>query len=101
MGTIVEEIFSRKLGRTVKAGETVIADVDYAMSHDTTTPLAIKAWQDIGKPFFNKNKVVIVFDHYYPPPNVNAPVGFSFTSILRIMESSVLPLVVLTFMSSK
>ncbi|MAG08090.1 3-isopropylmalate dehydratase large subunit [Candidatus Woesearchaeota archaeon] len=71
MGTLVEEIFSRKLGKKVKAGEIVLADVDYAISHDTTTPLAIKAWEDIGKPLFNKDMIVIVFDHYYPSPNID------------------------------
>ncbi|MBS1266782.1 MAG: Methanogen homoaconitase large subunit [Candidatus Woesearchaeota archaeon] len=69
MGTLAEEIFSKKLGREVKAGETVITDVDYIMSHDTTTPLAIDAWKEIGKPLHNPDNIVIVFDHYYPAPN--------------------------------
>jgi 3-isopropylmalate dehydratase large subunit len=72
MGTIVEEIFSKKLNRKVKAGEIVIAPVDYVMSHDTTTPLAIQAWKKIGKPLFNKDKIVIVFDHYYPSPDIKS-----------------------------
>ena len=29
MGTLVEEIFSRKLGRKVKVGELVLANLDY------------------------------------------------------------------------
>ncbi|MBU0756791.1 MAG: 3-isopropylmalate dehydratase large subunit [Nanoarchaeota archaeon] len=70
MGTIVEEIFSKKLGRQVRAGELVIAPVDYVMSHDTTTPLAINAWKKIGKPLFDKNRIVVMFDHYYPAPNI-------------------------------
>ena len=32
------------------AGEIVLLDVDYIMSHDNTTPLAIKAFREIGKP---------------------------------------------------
>ena len=49
MGTLVEEIFSRKAGRAVQAGEIVLLDVDYVMSHDNTTPLAIKAfaWRSV------------------------------------------------------
>ena len=43
MGTLIEEIFSRKAGRPVQAGEILLLDVDYIMSHDNTTPLAIKA----------------------------------------------------------
>jgi 3-isopropylmalate dehydratase large subunit len=72
MGTIIEEIFTRRLGRQVNAGEIVMADVDYIMSHDNTTPLAIKAFNKIGKPIKDTNKIVIHFDHAYPPPNVLA-----------------------------
>lgn len=72
MGTMVEEIFSRKAGREVHAGEIVLVDVDTIMSHDNTTPLAIKAFREIGKPIFDKNKIVIHFDHAYPAPNLLA-----------------------------
>jgi 3-isopropylmalate dehydratase large subunit len=72
MGTLIEEIFSRKVGRTVKAGEILLLDVDYIMSHDNTTPLAIKAFREIGKPILDKNRVVLHLDHAYPAPNVLA-----------------------------
>jgi len=72
MGTLVEEIFSRKAGRQVSAGEIVMLDVDYIMSHDNTTPLAIKAFREIGKPVRFVDKIVIHFDHAYPAPNVQA-----------------------------
>ena len=69
MGTLVEEIFSRRLSRTVNAGEIVMVDVDAIMSHDNTTPLAIKAFSEIGKPIRDTSKIVIHFDHAYPAPN--------------------------------
>jgi len=69
MGTLVEEIFSRRLGRQVRAGEIVLVDVDTVMSHDNTTPLAIKAFSEIGKPIRDASKIVIHFDHAYPAPN--------------------------------
>ncbi len=72
MGTIVEEIFSNKLGRKVTVGEIVLVDVDYMMSHDNTTPLAIKAFRDIGKPIKDNDKIVVHFDHAYPAPNIQA-----------------------------
>ncbi len=72
MGTLIEEIFSRRAGRAVQAGEIVLLDVDYIMSHDNTTPLAIKALREIGKPIKDKDKVVIHFDHAYPAPNLLA-----------------------------
>ncbi|PIY59806.1 3-isopropylmalate dehydratase large subunit, partial [Candidatus Woesearchaeota archaeon CG_4_10_14_0_8_um_filter_47_5] len=72
MGTLAEEIFSRRLGRSVHAGDIVLADVDYIMSHDNTTPLAIRALSEIGKPIKNPEKIVIHFDHAYPAPNIQA-----------------------------
>ncbi len=72
MGTLIEEIFSRKMGRPVQAGEIVLLDVDYIMSHDNTTPLAIKAFREIDKPILDKNRIVIHLDHAYPAPNVMA-----------------------------
>ncbi len=72
MGTLIEEIFYRKTGKKVKAGDIIIVDVDTIMSHDNTTPLAIKAFREIGKPMRDKNKVVLHFDHAYPAPNVQA-----------------------------
>ncbi len=72
MGTLVEELFSNKAGRKVEAGEIVLLEVDYIMSHDNTTPLAIKAFREIGKPIKDKNKIVIHFDHAYPAPSLLA-----------------------------
>jgi 3-isopropylmalate/(R)-2-methylmalate dehydratase large subunit len=69
MGTLVEEIFSRRLGRSVHAGEIILVDVDAIMSHDNTTPLAIQAFNEIGKPIRDASKIVIFFDHAYPAPN--------------------------------
>lgn len=72
MGTLIEEIFSRKAGRVVQAGEILLLDVDYIMSHDNTTPLAIKAFREIGKPILDKKRIVLHLDHAYPAPNVLA-----------------------------
>lgn len=72
MGTLVEEIFARRVGHSVEPGEIVLLDVDAIMSHDNTTPLAIKAFREIGKPLRDPDKVVIHFDHAYPAPNLLA-----------------------------
>ena len=72
MGTLIEEIFSHRVGQDVQAGEIHLVDVDYIMSHDNTTPLAIKAFNNIGKPIADKNKIILHFDHAYPAPNVLA-----------------------------
>src|SRR6266700_5613951 len=76
METLIEEIFSHKLGRTVTQGETVIVEVDHVMSHDTTTPLAIQAFRKLapqtGGRVFNSQRSHIVFDHIIPAATVAA-----------------------------
>ncbi len=49
-GTISQKIFSRASGSAgmVEPGEIVEAGVDYAMSHDGTSVLAIRAFQDMA-----------------------------------------------------
>src|SRR5881397_2644446 len=76
MGTLAEEIFSYKLGRTVEQGNTVVVDVDRVMSHDTTTPLAIQAFRKLtqqnGGRVFNPQRSHIVFDHIIPAATIAA-----------------------------
>lgn len=76
MGTLTEEIFSRKVGRTVEQGETVVVDVDRVMSHDTTTPLAMQAFRKLsqqnGGRVFDPQRSHIVFDHIIPAATIQA-----------------------------
>jgi 3-isopropylmalate/(R)-2-methylmalate dehydratase large subunit/methanogen homoaconitase large subunit len=66
MGTLAEEILSARAGRTVHAGEIVVVDVDYAMSHDTTTPLALEAFRKLDRPLWDPSRIVIAIDHIVP-----------------------------------
>ncbi|MDA8216595.1 MAG: 3-isopropylmalate dehydratase large subunit [Dehalococcoidales bacterium] len=70
MGTLAEEIFSRKLGRPVEAGELVVVPVDLVMSHDTTTPLAVEAFSQLRDRVWDPSRVVIVLDHIMPPASI-------------------------------
>src|ERR1700738_1010387 len=76
MGTLTEEIFSHKLGRTVEQGETIVVEVDHVVSHDTTSPLAIQAFRKLTKEnggrVFNSNRAHIVFDHIVPAATIAA-----------------------------
>ena len=76
MGTLTEELFSHKLGRTVEQGETIVVEVDRVMSHDTTTPLAVQAFrklaQQSGGRVFNPRRSHIVFDHIVPAATIAA-----------------------------
>lgn len=68
----MEKIFSEKSGRKVKAGEHVIAEIDYIMSHDATTPLAIKSFRELEGFKVQGKKTVIMFDHVMPASTVQA-----------------------------
>ena len=72
MGTLTEEIFSRRLGRAVHAGDTVVAEVDVAMAHDVTGPLAIEAFRQLQSPLWDASRVVFSFDHVMPANTVAA-----------------------------
>ncbi|MBI2759734.1 MAG: 3-isopropylmalate dehydratase large subunit [Chloroflexi bacterium] len=89
MGTLIEEIFSRKAGRSVRAGEILLLDVDYIMSHDNTAPLAIKAFREIGKPILDKNRIVLHLDHAYPAPNILA--AENHRKIIEFVNEQALP----------
>ncbi|HSV31841.1 MAG TPA: 3-isopropylmalate dehydratase large subunit [Atribacteraceae bacterium] len=67
--TISEKIFSEKTGRSVTAGDLVIADIDMAMGQDGTTPLAIRSFQEMnGQGVFDPKKIALVIDHNAPSP---------------------------------
>ena len=68
--TAVEKILSRHAGRPVTAGDLTIVDVDAAMMTDTTAPLAIKAFREMGgeRPW-NPERTYLVIDHAAPAPN--------------------------------
>lgn len=71
--TLVEKIFSRKCGREVQAGEVVMASVDAAMIHDITGPLAVQKFQEMGgKSVFDRNRVILLFDHQIPADSIPA-----------------------------
>lgn len=72
MGTMSEQILSRKVGRSVHAGEIIVCPVDYVLAHDQTAPLAIESFKKLGRPLFDKDRAIIVFDHIIPAATVQA-----------------------------
>lgn len=68
--TIAEKILSAHSGKVARAGEIVVAKVDFAMAQDGTAPLAIRAFRDMqGKKVFDKEKTAFIIDHNSPSPN--------------------------------
>jgi 3-isopropylmalate/(R)-2-methylmalate dehydratase large subunit len=67
--TIAEKIFSAHAGADARAGDIVIADVDFVMGQDGTSPLAIRALERMGVDrVFDPAKVALVMDHSSPSP---------------------------------
>lgn len=67
--TIAEKIFSAHSGTDAYAGDIVIADVDFVMGQDGTSPLAIRALERMGVDrVFDPQKVAVVMDHSSPSP---------------------------------
>jgi 3-isopropylmalate/(R)-2-methylmalate dehydratase large subunit len=68
--TVAEKILSRHAGRSLTAGELTVIDVDAVMMTDTTAPLAIKAFREMGgKAPWNTERTFLVIDHASPAPN--------------------------------
>lgn len=73
MPTISEKILSRASGKTASSGDFVIANVDYAMAHDGTSVLAVKAFKEMGaKKVWDPDRIIIPFDHIAPANNETA-----------------------------
>ncbi len=73
MPTISEKILSRASGKTASAGDFVIANIDYAMAHDGTSVLAVKAFKEMGaKKVWDTTRIIIPFDHIAPANNETA-----------------------------
>ncbi len=72
MSTVVEKILKRK-GRI--QNNHIIVDLDRVISHDTTTPLAIEAFENFTEKNILKDKIVIVFDHIVPPSYPEAAIN--------------------------
>jgi 3-isopropylmalate/(R)-2-methylmalate dehydratase large subunit len=69
---IIEKILANASGKQqVSPGEIIEANIDAAMIHDLTGPLAIKSFREIGaKKVWDNNKVVIILDHLVPASSI-------------------------------
>ena len=75
MATISQKILSRASGYDGMAepGEIVEAEIDYAMSHDGTSVLAIRSFREMGsEKVWDPDRVVVPYDHIVPANNETA-----------------------------
>jgi 3-isopropylmalate/(R)-2-methylmalate dehydratase large subunit len=67
--TIAEKILSNKSGQDAFANDIVVADVDFRMGQDGTSPLAIRAYQAMkGEDICSPEGAALVIDHSAPSP---------------------------------
>jgi 3-isopropylmalate/(R)-2-methylmalate dehydratase large subunit len=71
--TLAEKILGAHAGRAARAGEVIVAKVDFAMIHDARAGNALKQLEKLGaKELPYASRTALVLDHYSPPPHVEA-----------------------------
>ena len=72
--TMTQKILAAHAGlESVKAGQLIEANLDLVLGNDVTTPVAVKAFQNIGvDKVFDKNKVAIIPDHFTPNKDIKS-----------------------------
>ena len=69
---ITEKILSAKAGHEVTPGEIIEIPVDLAMSHDGTSPPAIKTFEKITDKVWDPDRIAIIFDHNVPANTIGS-----------------------------
>ena len=69
---ITEKKHSAKAGHEVTPGEIIEIPVDLAMSHDGTSPPAIKTFEKITDKVWDPEKIAIIFDHNVPANTIGS-----------------------------
>lgn len=68
--TVVEKVLSVHSGRDLTVGEIALCKVDFLMASDTTGPIAIQSFQEMGATkVFAPEKIAFVLDHASPAPS--------------------------------
>jgi len=65
--------------REIRAGQLINAKVDIALGNDITAPIAIKEFKKAGgKKVFDRDKVVLVLDHFTPNKDISSAMQCKF-----------------------
>ncbi len=71
--TMTQKILADHAGvKEVHAGELIEANVDIVMSNDITGPMALPIFKKMADKVFDKNKVVLVPDHFTPNKDIKS-----------------------------
>ncbi len=72
--TMTQKILAAHAGLDeVKAGQLIMADLDFVLGNDITSPVAINEFKKAGfNSVFDKEKVTMVMDHFAPNKDIKA-----------------------------
>ncbi len=71
--TLTEKILARRAGmEKVEVGQLIRCKVDVVLANDITFPPAAKEFEKIGRPVFDKDKIVLVPDHFTPNKDIKS-----------------------------
>ena len=72
--TMTQKILAKHAGLdSVESGQLILADLDLVLGNDITSPVAINEFRKLGRnTVFDKNKVVMVMDHFAPNKDIKA-----------------------------
>lgn len=71
--TMTQKILADHAGvKEVHAGELIEANVDIVMANDITGPMALPIFKKMADKVFNKDKVVLVPDHFTPNKDIKS-----------------------------
>jgi 3-isopropylmalate/(R)-2-methylmalate dehydratase large subunit len=71
--TMTEKIFARHAGLDkVVPGQLIKSKVDLVLGNDITAPPAIKEFEKIGRPVFDREKIALVPDHFAPNKDIKS-----------------------------
>lgn len=71
--TMTQKILAKHAGvDSVKAGDLINCRLDLVMANDITAPPSIAEFKRIGVPVFDKEKIVLVPDHFQPAKDIKS-----------------------------
>lgn len=71
--TMTQKILAAHAGvDSVKAGDLITCSLDLVMANDITAPPSIAEFKRIGRPVFDKDKIVLVPDHFQPAKDIKS-----------------------------
>lgn len=70
---MTEKILAKHAGlESVVPGQLITCKLDMVLANDVTAPPAIKEFEKIGCPVFDKNRIALVPDHFTPNKDIKA-----------------------------